>query len=50
MTSRLASEYRIPAWFMAIPSQMPMVENSSGVPPAIRMPALTASATLRRPR
>ena len=38
----------MPAWFIAMPSQMPMVANSSGVPPAMRTPALTASATLRR--
>ena len=28
---------------MTIPSQIPIVKNSIGVPPAIRMPALTAS-------
>ncbi len=46
--SRLASEYFMPSWFMAIPSQMPIVKNSRGVPPARRIPALVASAILSR--
>ena len=48
MISRLGSEYFIPAWFIAMPSQTPIVENSNGVPPASRIPALTASAILSR--
>ena len=48
MISRLASEYFIPVWFMAIPSHTPIVPNAMGVPPAILMPALTASKILSR--
>ena len=33
ISSRLASEYFIPMWFIAIPSQIPMVPNAIGVPP-----------------
>ena len=43
ISSRELSEYFIPSWPMTIPSHTPIVENSMGVPPAIRMPALTAS-------
>ena len=46
MSSRLGSEYSMPSWFMARPSQMPMVPNSKGTPPAMRTPALTASVDL----
>ncbi len=35
MSSRLASEYFMPVWPMAMPSQTPMTPNSTGVPPAI---------------
>ena len=38
-------EYFMPSWPMMIPSQIPMVENSKGVPPAMRIPAFTASET-----
>ena len=38
----------MPSWFMAMPSQTAMAGNSMGVPPAMRMPALTASAILSR--
>ncbi len=38
----------MPAWFMAMPSQMPMTPNSKGTPPASRTPALTASTICRR--
>ncbi len=48
MISRLASELRMPSWPMAMPSHTPMVSNSSGVPPAMRTPAFTASAILSR--
>ena len=50
MSSRLGSEYSMPRWFMARPSQMPMTPNSMGTPPPARTPALTASTTLRRCR
>ena len=33
MSSRLGSEYSMPRWFMASPSQMPMTPNSMGTPP-----------------
>ncbi len=46
INSRLASEYFIPTWFMAMPSQMPIVPNATGVPPAIRIPAFTAETIL----
>ena len=48
ISSRLASEYFMPGWFIARPSQAPMTPNSSGVPPAMRTPALTASTMSRR--
>ena len=48
ISSREPREYFIPWCPMAMPSQMPMVEKVMGVPPAIRMPALTASTTLSR--
>ena len=44
MRSRVTREYFMPVWPMAMPSQTAMAGNSMGVPPAIRMPALTASA------
>ena len=34
ISSRLASEYFMPAWCMAMPSQTPMTPNSTAVPPA----------------
>ena len=48
INSLLGSEYFMPAWFMAMPSQMPMVLKTSGVPPAAYMPALTASTSLSK--
>src|SRR4030042_4607804 len=45
MSSRDPREYFIPSCPMAIPSQIPMVANSRGVPPAILIPSLTAWAT-----
>ena len=38
----------MPSWFMAMPSQMPIVANSKGVPPAMRTPSFTAWAILSR--
>ncbi len=49
ITSRLASENFMPSWPMAMPSQTPMVEISRGVPPAMRTPVFTASATRSMP-
>ena len=43
ISSRELSEYFIPSCPMTMPSQTPIVKNSMGVPPAIRIPALTAS-------
>jgi len=48
ISSRDPSEYFMPSWFMAIPSQTPIVENSIGVPPAILTPSFTACAILPR--
>src|SRR5210317_1368331 len=48
MISRLAREYFMPVWFMAIPSHTPMVPNAMGVPPAILTPAFTASRILSK--
>ncbi len=48
MCSRLGKEKNMPSWFMAMPSHTPMAGNSIGVPPAIRMPAFTASEILSR--
>ncbi len=38
----------MPTWPMAMPSHTPMAGIRMGVPPAIRTPALTASAILSR--
>ncbi len=46
--SRDGSEYRIPSCPIAIPSQIPMVLNSNGVPPPAATPSLTRSASWRR--
>jgi|SRR3990172_994764 len=48
MISREASEYFIPVWPIATPSQTAIVLNSNGVPPAARTAFLTALATLSR--
>ena len=48
MTSRLMSEAFMPSVPMLMPSVTAMVLNSSGVPPAARMPAFTRSARRRR--
>ncbi len=46
MRSRVTREYFMPMWPMAMPSHTAMAGNMTGVPPAARMPALTASAIL----
>ena len=38
---RVTKEYFIPMWFIANPSQIPMVLNSIGIPPASRIPSFT---------
>jgi len=38
----------MPGWPMAMPSHTPMAGTRMGVPPAMRTPALTASAILSR--
>ncbi len=48
MSSRVTREYFIPMCPMAMPSHTAMAGNSTGVPPARRMPAFTASAILSR--
>ena len=48
MRSRVTREYFMPMWPMAMPSHTAMAGNSTGVPPAARTPALTASAILSR--
>ena len=47
MTSRLMSEPFIPSVPMVMPSVMEMVLTSMGVPPAVRTPCITFSASLR---
>src|SRR5580704_15051597 len=46
MTSRETSEARMPSWPMEIPSEMAMVTNSMGYPPASRTPSLDRLASL----
>ena len=48
MTSRLTSEAFNPAVPIVMPSEIDTVLNSRGVPPAARMPALTAAARFFR--
>jgi hypothetical protein len=48
MISRLGRDMRMPSWFMANPSQMPMEGNSTGTPPAMRTPSFTARAMVSR--
>ena len=48
MRSRVTREYFMPTWPMAMPSHTAMAGNSTGVPPAARMPAFTAWAILSR--
>ena len=49
MRSRVTREYFIPTWPMAMPSHTAMAGNITGVPPAARIPAFTASAILSSP-
>src|SRR5215213_3940354 len=49
-TSRLTSDVFIPDVPIVIPSEMAMVLNSIGVPPAARTPSLTFAASTRRPK
>ena len=48
ITSRLISEVFIPSVPMVMPSEIAIVLNSMGVPPAARTPSLTFSARRRR--
>ncbi len=48
ISSRLAREYFMPTWPMAMPSHTPIAGNSTGTPPAIRMPSFTACAMFFR--
>ncbi len=48
ITSRLTSEARMPSVPMVSPSEMAMVLNSMGVPPAARMPSFTLAESRRR--
>ena len=48
ITSRLTSEARMPSVPMVMPSEIAMVLNSIGVPPASRTPSFTAAASSRR--
>ena len=50
ISSREASEYFMPIWPIAMPSHTPMAGTMIGVPPAMRMPAFTASVILSRCR
>ena len=46
--SRVTSEYFMPTWPIAMPSQTVIAGNMIGVPPAIATPRLTASVILSR--
>ena len=48
MFSREGSEYRIPSWPIAIPSQTPITPNSNGTPPPAATPSRTRSESWRR--
>ncbi len=48
MSSRLASEARMPGVPIVIPSEMAIVLSSIGVPPAAVIPCLTLAARARR--
>ena len=48
MTSRETSDVFIPEVPIVMPSEIAMVLNSIGVPPASRMPSLTFAASARR--
>ena len=49
MILRVTKEYFMPIWFIARPSQIPIVLNSIGTPPALRMPSFTACTIFFRP-
>jgi hypothetical protein len=46
INSLLGKLYFIPGWFIAMPSQMPMVLNSKGTPPSLRTPAFGDTAQM----
>ena len=46
--SRLMSDVFMPWLPIVMPSEIDTVLNSIGVPPALRMPSLTCSASVRR--
>ena len=46
MRSRVTSEYFMPVWPIAIPSQTAIAGNTTGLPPAIATPVLTAFTIL----
>ena len=48
MISRLASEYFMPEWPIAMPSQTAIVLNSYGTPPASRIASQMISPTFFR--
>jgi hypothetical protein len=48
ITSREISEAFMPSVPMVMPSEIVMVSNSIGVPPAARTPAFTRSASCRK--
>ena len=48
ISSRLASEARMPGVPIVIPSEIAIVLSSIGVPPAWRIPSLTLAASARR--
>ena len=48
MTSRLTRDAFMPSVPIVTPSDMAMVLNSMGVPPAARMPSFTFTASSRR--
>ena len=50
MTSRETSDVFMPEVPIVMPSEMAIVLNSIGVPPASRMPSLTLAASARRPK
>ena len=45
MISLEGKEYFIPSWFILIPSQIAIVSNSNGIPPAAIIPSLTNSTS-----
>ena len=49
-TSRLTSDVFMPGVPIVMPSEIAIVLNSIGVPPAARMPSFTLAASARRPK